>query len=69
MQPVKPAKESNNMRSVTKSSNKKSVESASDKNCQATICYMKNNSVCSNKNCQDTKFMRLVKLQKNMQSG
>ena len=61
------------MQSVARSTNKKSVESASDKklygdkNCQAVRCYKKNSpvfddkicqsNVCSDKNCQDTKFM------------
>ena len=68
MWPVKPAKESNHMQSVTRSSNRKAVESASDKNCHATTCYTKNNSVCSDKNCQDTKFVQPVKQEMNMQS-
>ena len=41
MQPVKPAKESNHMWSVTRSSNKKLVESASDKNSHTIRSYQK----------------------------
>ena len=52
MWPLKPAKESTHMQSVTRSSNT-SVEPASDKNCQAIRCYKKNNLVCSDKTCQD----------------
>ena len=67
MQPVKPAKESIFMWSVTKSSNRKSVKPASDKNCQAVRYHKKNNpvfddkicqsNVYSDKNCQDNKML------------
>ena len=66
-----------NLPSFTTLSNKKSVESASDKklygdkSCQVVRCYKKNNPVfgdkicqsnlCSDKNCQDTKFKQPVK--------
>ena len=68
MQPVKPPI---HMWSVTKSRNKKLVGSASDKNCEATICYKKQKKseyddfqsqslMCSDKNCQENINMQPV---------
>ena len=76
--PVKTAKESNYMQSVTRSSNGKSVEltsykkMCSDKNCQSTRCYKKKSSVTpmygNDKNCQSTQNMKPKKSISNMQS-
>ena len=68
MWPVKPPI---HMWSVTTSRNKKLVGSASDKNCQATICYKKQrkseyddfksqSSMCSGKHCQENQNMQSI---------
>ena len=70
MQPVKPAKESNFMWSVTRSNNMKSIEpdmvQSSKKQHIYEECSVK--SVCYDKNCQDTKFKWPVKPASDMQS-
>ena len=52
MWPVKPAKEANHIQSVTRSSNRKSVELEI-----LQSSFKPGNPVCSDKNCPHTKFM------------
>ena len=69
MQPVKPAKKSNNLCLVEPAIQSSCKRLCSDKNCQSTRSFKKMNQVCGEeKNCQCTQCMWPVKSASQMQS-